>query len=174
MNFVKEAQQNKTILEKLKKSFLGKISIVLIFFSFFSCNNNCSFEKKIFTINLNLINQLKDSIINIKTDYLKLNPDQIKNMTNKNNLIILNSLSIYEVQKIDSSVVFSFKKKYKKNWLDKKFYDNIKFCEVHLIFSKNIEKMNRIINYEQFSECRLKKERINNEWIYLFQIKNCN
>jgi hypothetical protein len=174
MNFVKETQQNKTISEKLRKSFLGKLSIVLISFLIFSCSNDCSFEKKRFINNLDLINQLKDSIINIKTDNLELNVDYIEDMINKNDVIILNSLSINKIQKIGNSVVFSFKKRYEKNWFDKKFDDKIKFCEVHLIFSKNVEIMNRIINYEQFSECRIQKEIINNEWTYLFQIKSCD
>ncbi|MFL0062132.1 hypothetical protein, partial [Tenacibaculum maritimum] len=86
----------------------------------------------------------------------------------------LTSLNFEKAIKFRNNIILSFKKKYQKNWLDKKLETNNKFCTIHLIFSNSKEDKQNILHLEQYSDCRLKVKEINNNWMYVLQIWDCN
>ncbi|CAA0250741.1 hypothetical protein TMP139_770004 [Tenacibaculum maritimum] len=169
MNFVKDHIKNKIILEKLMKSLTGKF-----FFLFLSCNHNCS-DENMYINSLNLANKVKDIILKEhQQDYIELKEDKLKKNVTLDEYNKLISLGFEKMVKIENNIILSFKKKYQKNWLDKKLETNNKFCAIHLIFSNSKEDKQNILHLEQYSDCRLKVKEINNNWMYVLQIWDCN
>ena len=166
---------NKKPLVSAGTPIRGGHFIIIFSLFIFSCNNNCSFEKKVFSKQLETKTNLKDLILIDSLVNQELSENELFRYVELHNFSVLNDLAIYKVLKIDDrAMVITFKRNYKRSWLDKKLEVNLKTCEVHLVYSNNIETQTRIINFEQFLECRTAKETLANGWVYLYQFKDCN
>ncbi|WP_407268461.1 hypothetical protein [Tenacibaculum maritimum] len=124
---------------------------------------------------LNLGNKLKNIIFNnYQENYIELEKEDLKENLSLKEYKRLTSLNFEKAIKFRNNIILSFKKKYQKNWLDKKLETNNKFCTIHLIFSNSKEDKQNILHLEQYSDCRLKVKEINNNWMYVLQIWDCN
>jgi hypothetical protein len=131
-------------------------------------------KKEIFIKELNLINKLKNSIINNKSIYVELEKKDLKNIINYKEIIILSSLGFHKIQKTENTIILTFNRIHEKNWLDERLGSNYKSCRVHLIFSDDVDHKEKIISYEQYSECNIKNEKLKDNWTYLLQLSDCN
>ncbi len=146
------------------KSFVGNV-----FFTFFiSFFINCTQSNDEVVKNIKQLESIKDKVLRDKNQ--NFDKEYVKHILNDKELELLGNLNFNIVRKYDSVIVFEFKNKYDKNWLDKKFNNNVNGCNVFLFYGKNREK---IINYEQYAECRIKKENIDDNWTYVYQEWYC-
>jgi len=155
------------------KNFIDKFVIILALF-LFSCNNNYQIHIEKISNKLEVFNNIKDSLMkNLKRNKV-FYKDEIKSKIDIKKYKVLNDLKIDKISKINNTLIFSFKIPYKQTWIERRNNSKIKFYNIFLFYGKNKIEKSIVMNYEQFSECQLKKENIDKNWTYIIQKWYCS
>lgn len=154
------------------RNFIGKI---LFLFLFLGCDNICLNDKNDYIKILDNLIKIKDDVTNkYHEDYLEINYNSLNELIGIENFKNLNELGLVKIIKIKGSIVFSFKKVYEKNWIENKLESKINSCEYHVVYLNNEKEKQEIISLEQYADCRIKNEEINDKWIIIYQFSDCN
>lgn len=137
-----------------------------------SCSK--SVEENVFLENMSIIESLKDSISKSVFGNFIIERKHLYKYLNDEESTILKTLGFNNAYKLNDCYVFSFEKINESNVIGEKLDSKITSYSVNLVFSKNQELRNQTSNYEQFLDCRKSIKRINNNWNYILQYKDCN
>lgn len=156
------------------KNFVDKLLLLLTVFLMVSCND-CKGKKESYINELSTLSRVKNSLNLIagENTYNLSSIETIKTLSQKD-LSTLSKLGLYQVVRKNKSFIFSFNKAIKDDIIGKELDEVDKFCEIHLIYTSTNEDLGKIINFEQYSECRIELDKITLNWTYILQFKNCD
>lgn len=153
------------------KLFFLSISLVLNI----GCISTCTKSTKKIEVKIDIIKKINNRVSKeLKGEYFSLNLFALKKHIDTKEYQVLQEMGFESLSKINDAFVFSFKTSYKMNWLEKTVDANFKYCNVHLIYSNNKETKEKVIYYEQFTECRTKLKYLDDNWVLIVQFFDCN
>lgn len=156
---------------------LFKINLLLFIF-ITSCNTCNKYSFSDFKKNIEVFKKVKNIIIKDNSEN-KINLEALSKKIESKDYQTLRELSLKNIQVFQDVIVFKFSEKSNDNFVEKKMDTALsanttnKDCNYYLFYYENVDNLNKVISYPQYTECRKEFKEINKHWVYSSQIWYC-